>query len=212
MIGNTPLYIAAQLESEKTQRRIWLPLPVTKQDYNAVIAKLDPDGYGVRIVTYAKSLPYLKIAWLMKTPLAVNNHLAARLYIMKQDDLLKLLAINDSDYYFNLVEQFVDYSYQTDKYTLLPGVCNEEALGEYYIGNPNHVVTTQNIRECLDRYAFGKRLAEMEDGVFTPHGYLTSEIGWDLRPQDTPVPEQLNLKGSIGEDLYGNWEESDYGV
>jgi hypothetical protein len=58
----------------------------------------------------------------------------------------------------------------------------------------------------IDRYEYGAKLAELENGVFSPFGYITSKIGWDLWETERRVPEYLNLKGWLGEDLYGTWE------
>jgi hypothetical protein len=67
-------------------------------------------------------------------------------------------------------------------------------------------------RQIIDRREYGRRLAEAENGVFTAHGYLTSSIGWCLPPREWRVPGSLNLKGYLGEDLYGNWKEYDTAI
>jgi hypothetical protein len=52
-------------------------------------------------------------------------------------------------------------------------------------------------------------LAASEDGVFVPQGYLTSKIGWEHNNSLRAVPDSLNLRGSLNEDLYGDWENYD---
>jgi hypothetical protein len=207
-----PMYIAVQLESG--DKRIWLPLPATRTKFDAALEKIGARSNGdFHISDYAHRVPLMSVSKLMKTPLSVVNHLASRLNKLSDDEILKFCAVNDTDYYFETVGRIIDFTYQTNEYTLLPGINDEEALGVYYIGDRKHIIAEARIKQCIDRREFGKSLAEMENGVFTPHGYLSSKIGWDL-PSTTgrPVPDSLWLKGYLGEEIYGNWEESEYGA
>ena len=207
-----PMYIAVQLESG--DKRVWLPLPATKAKFADALAKIGAGNNGdFRISNYTHGVPFISAGKLMKTPLSVVNHLASRLNKLSDDEILKFCAVDNKAYYFESVGRIIDYTYQTNEYTLLPGVSDEEALGDYYIGNSKHIKADARLKQCIDRRGFGKKLAELENGVFTVHGYLSSKIGWGLPPTiGRPVPESLRLKGYIGEELYGNWEESEYGA
>lgn len=44
-----------------------------------------------------------------------------------------------------------------------------EELGIAYLGNPNTAIVPPKRR--IDRAEYGRRLAEMEGGIFTPEGY-----------------------------------------
>ena len=204
-----PMYIAVQLEGSYNDKRVWLPLPANQTKFNEVIEQIDGDYGCFRIKEYNLRVPSMGRDMLKKTPLSVVNYLASRLNRLEDDEILKLCAICDSDYFFDSVGQFIDYTFQTYSYRLLPGITNEEALGFYHIGDPKNYVADVVLKKIIDRREYGKRLAEAENGVFTAHGYLTSSIGWDLPPTERFVPGSLNLKGYLGEDLYGNWNEYD---
>jgi len=206
-----PMYIAVQLEDGDAigcRRRAWLPLPATQAQFSKTLDRIQLERGDIIIADYAKKVPGLSHHSLMATPLAVVNHLADRLTKLNCEQILTLCAVCDTGYYFDTVERLIDYTYTTDSYTLLPGVTDEEALGQYYIGKSGMVVANAKLKTCIDRREFGKKLAAMEDGLFTPHGYLTSKIGWNPTPNiERAVPEALNLTGCLGEDLYGNWED-----
>jgi hypothetical protein len=205
------MYIAVQLESG--DKRVWLPLPATKAKFADALKKIGGNNGDFRIRDYAHRVPLMRVRDLMKTPLSVVNHLASRLNKLSDDEILKFCAVNDTDYYFESVGRIIDFTYQTGEYTLLPGVNDEETLGVYYVGDRKHIIAEARLKQCIDRRDFGKKLAELDNGVFTVHGYLSSKIGWDLPPTiGRPVPESLRLKGCLGEELYGNWEESEYGA
>ena len=206
-----PMYIAVQLEGT-SGKRIWLPLPATKEQFNAAIGKVDGDCGCFAIKEYNCRIPAMSRHMLEITPLSIVNYLALRLNKLEDDEILKLCAICDSDYYFDRVGQFLDYTFQTCSYTLLAGITNEEALGIYHIGDPKNHIADSILTQFLDRREFGRKLAEAEKGAFTAHGYLTSSIGWDLPSSMRRVPDSYNLKGYLGEDLYGNWQEYDIGI
>lgn len=205
-----PMYIAVQLENG--DRRVWLPLPATVEQFNNALEKIDAYYGNLIIKEYNLRVPAMGRGILMKTPLSVVNYLALRLNKLGDGEILKLCAICDSEYYFDRVGQFIDYTFQTGCYSLLAGITDEEALGIYYIGDPKHYIAERVLKKYIDRREFGRRVAEAENGVFTPHGYLTSSIGWDLPPKERRVPDSLNLKGFIGEDLYGDWNEYDTAI
>jgi hypothetical protein len=202
-----PMYIAVQLESGKN--RVWLPLPATQEQFDSAVEKIGGSHGNFIINEYAQRVPYLTCYLLARTPLSIVNHLAARLEELSDKDILKLCAIGDSEQYFTTVGQFVDYTYNPENYTLLPGICDEEMLGQYYIGSKNQFVSSVRLKRCIDRREFGRKLAELENGTFSPFGYVTSKIGWDAPAikKEKPVPQSLRIKGYLGEDIYGNWTD-----
>lgn len=200
-----PMYIAVQLEND--DKRVWLPLPATKARFDEALEKIDAPYGNFIIREYNCRVPAMNRSMLMTVPLAVVNYLASRLNKLDDYDIQKLCAICDSEYYFDSVGQFIDYTFMTTCYTFLPNITDEEALGKYYIGDPKSRVAGVVLKQYIDRREYGRRLAEAENGTFTALGYLTSFIGWNLPPKERLIPDSLNLKGFIGEDLYGNWKE-----
>jgi len=57
-----------------------------------------------------------------------------------------------------------------NKNRFYPGIQNAEDLGNAHLGNPNTAIVPPKRR--IDRAEYGRRLAEAEDGIFTPSGYL----------------------------------------
>lgn len=205
-----PMYIAVHLENMDTGRNVWLTLPATKEQFAAALDKIGAADGNFRITEYDRRTPGVTFDTLMSAPLSVVNHFAARLFKLSDADLLKLCAIADSGYYFDKLWLLVDYTYNPENYTLLPGVCDEEALGNYYLGNRHTAIQGAKLRNCLDRYEYGKRLAELEKGEFTSLGYVTAKDKWQTKFHARRVPESLNLRGRLGEDLYGDWENCEW--
>ena len=134
-LGNLSMYMAVQLENTENGFGIWIPLPATKAHFNDALMKIGGQSGNFIIKEYARKVPGTSLSMFYETPLAVVNHLASRFRKLTDDELLKLCAICDSDYYFHNLGQIIDYTYTSGNYTLLAGICDEEALGIYYIGN-----------------------------------------------------------------------------
>ncbi len=206
---NIPMYIAVQLESGDGKRRVWLPLPARKDKFVAALESIGGEKGDFRIREYNCRVPAMNRYMLMEVPLATANYLASRLNKLDGHEALKLCAICDSEHYFYRVGQFIDYTFQTEAYRLVPSITDEQMLGEYHIGHPKQYLAEAKLRELIDRREFGAKVAGMDEGVFTAHGYLTSSIGWDLPPQERMVPPTLNLTGYLGEHIYGDWQDCD---
>jgi len=206
-----PMCVAVQLENTATRARMWLPLPVTKERFAESLGRIGAARSDFTVADYGVVAPYISVYKLMRTPLANVNHLASRLNKLDSFDVMKLCAINNTDMYFDGVAKLIEFTYNTNDYTLLPGITDEEMLGEYHIGNPKQYVGGIPLKQHIDRREFGRKIAEAENGAFSPFGYVTAKNGWNnFRSTPRPVPESLNLKGSIGEDVYGNFDEKDY--
>ena len=200
-----PLYIAVQFANTDTDRRVWLDLPAMKTDFGNAIVKIGAESGNFKIVSYNRRVPGLPMYALMDAPLSVANHFASRLEKLSDAEILKLCAIGDSLYYFNTMWQFVNFTYCSDNYTLLRGICDEEALSIHYLGNPNTLMQGETHQQRVFRYEYGKSVAKLEHGAFTSLGYITSKDKWSLTRKAYAVPDSLNLRGYLGEDLYGDW-------
>ena len=188
-----------------TDRSVWLDLPASKADFGNAIEKIGLVSVNFKIVSYNRRVPGLPMYTLMDAPLSVVNHFASRLEKLTDAEILKLCAIGDSLYYFNTMWQFVNFTYNSDDYTLLRGICDEEALGDYYLGNSNTSIQGMTYQQRVFRYEYGKSVAALEQGVFTSLGYITSKDKWSLTRKAYAVPDSFNLRGYLGEDLYGDW-------
>jgi len=57
-------------------------------------------------------------------------------------------------------------------YQLVPQIRTPEDLGLAILGNPHASVSPTSSKNRIDRAEYGRRLAELEGGVFTAHGYF----------------------------------------
>ena len=128
-----PMCIAVQLENGcgKYSRRLWLPLPATKKQFEKAVKSLTPHCCGIAINHFAVKAPSLSRWKLAETPLAEVNHLTARLAKLDSEQIIKLCAVSESEMYFTTVREYIAFTYDTDMFTLIPGVFNEEDLGRY---------------------------------------------------------------------------------
>jgi len=212
-----PMSISVLLENVSDKRSVWLNLPASKKRFAAVLERIGAENGNFIITDYTHWVLGLYKNELMRTPLAVVNFLASRLKTLYEDDILKLCAIWDTDHWFDTVAKLINYTYETYKYKLMPGIRDAEMLGNLHLGKPDRSILSVKHGSFVDRYAYGVKLAELEKGVFTPHGYITSKDRWKTRDHTIMdakwrVPSYLNLKGTIGEDLYGTWDEHDQSI
>jgi hypothetical protein len=199
------MYIAVELESG--DRRVWLPLPATKAQFAEALAKIDGQNGDFRISEYNCRIPGAGRDMLMKSSLSMVNLLASRLNKLSPENAEKLCAIGASDYYFEFIDDYIEYTYLPNRYTLLPGITDEKMLGEYHLGRQSDRIDAENIKQHIDRRDYGRKLADAEAGDFTALGYLTAKNKWQFHSFDRLVPEYLQLKGSLNEEIFGDWED-----
>ena len=58
-------------------------------------------------------------------------------------------------------------------YQLVPHIRTPEDLGIAVLGNPYVSIVPISQQNRIDRTEYGHRLAELEGGTFTAHGYFT---------------------------------------
>ena len=59
------------------------------------------------------------------------------------------------------------------RYQFIPHIRTPEDLGIAAFGSPNASVVQASPKDRIDRAEHGRRLAELEGGVFTDNGYCT---------------------------------------
>jgi len=57
-------------------------------------------------------------------------------------------------------------------YQLVPHIQTPEDLGVAVLGNPHTSMIPAFHENRIDRAECGRRIAELEGGMFTPHGYV----------------------------------------
>lgn len=182
-LGRLTMHIEVLLENTDGDRGIWVSLPATRNRFEKAVARIGGGRGNFVIADYHVEIPCLSGSTLMRTPLAVVNHFASRMKTMSETDIVKFSAalfakyIGWSDY---PVEQFIDFTYEKEQYTLL-----------------TKVYTDKKLRAAVK---------ESQMGVFAPQGYIIPKKDWRETPKRRAVPAALNLLGYIGEDLYGDWD------
>ena len=203
---NIPLYIAIRLRSkEYFGSEIWLPLPATQEQFLTAVDSVCECWDDLKIDWYSSTVPCLFISEIMKTPLAVLNHLAARLNSLSDGQILTLTAIMESQSHFDSVDEIIEYTYNADCYAFIPGIYTHEQLGRLRVSELDFKGLPRRIKECIDPEIFGIQTTVNETGWFTPLGYVSSKKGARLRlaaKKKRQVPAALDLKGLNGEDLY----------
>jgi hypothetical protein len=212
-LNELPVFVSAQLENTDTGRQAWLALPASKAQFADAIESIGAERGNFRIADYNGYGTGLTAAEAMRTPLSVMNYLAYRLRRLTPHEILILRAISVADYiYFTQAGQVIDFTFRASEYRLLHEITDAEKLRRYYLGDTRADVPAEKPRQTIDRHEYGKKLAELQDGAFTSLGYLTSRIGWERTNEIRPVPDSLNLRGLLNEDLYGDWERWDCGA
>ena len=58
------------------------------------------------------------------------------------------------------------------KFQIFPGIRSYEDLGAAYIGSPLADIVAIPRERQIDRAEYGRKLAAMEGGIFSPFGYI----------------------------------------
>ena len=200
-----PLYIAVRLESKDKNRyfdETWLPLPATKQQFYETARMVCDSLEDLKIGYFYTTIPDLLHCDLEKSPLSVVNHLAARLNMLTEEESLKLNAIMSSIFSFDTAEQIIEYTYNTDRYTFIPGILTHWDLGWLHVKKLDFTGLPPATEKSINTRHFGLEIAHDESGWFTPLGYVASKNGWKKKPKKRRIPANLDLKGKNGEELY----------
>jgi len=204
--ANIPLFISIRLKSKKDDLNdLWLPLPVTKEQFLTAVDAVCDCWDDLKIDWYSSTVPGLFSTKIQETPLAVLNHLAARLNSLTDGQILTLTAIMGSWIHFDSVEEIIEYTYNPGSYAFAPGIYTHEQLGRLRVSELDFKGLPRGIRESIDPEIFGILTTVNETGWFTPIGYVSSKNGARLRlaaKKRRVVPDALDIKGVNGEDLY----------
>ena len=60
-------------------------------------------------------------------------------------------------------------------YRFMPNIRTPEDLGIAVLGSPHSAIVPAAPKNRVDRAEYGRRLAELEGGIFTSHGYFIPE-------------------------------------
>lgn len=199
-----PLYIDAQIGDycNSDVADFWLPLPVTKKEFEAALRENGmEDAYTLR-KKYRVNVPGLTPMLLSLYPLPRVNFLAARLATLDEEDITKLMAIMDTRHAFTDLEEYINFTYSTKQYTLIPGVRNEADLGQYYLESAEFAALPEVTQNYFNAHDLGVNLTQALGGEFTSQGYIMSRNDWNALPPKRKISAYFDLTDCLPYDSY----------
>lgn len=110
-----------------------------------------------------------------------------------------LAAVQESPYRLTTLEQFPEFSANTECFVLEPNIRKVEDVGWRYLAQHLDVLLPPELLDAIDPVPFGNHAMRQEQGCFTSRGYLT--LSGDEWEHECPRERQTEKKPSIRERL-----------
>lgn len=181
----------------------WLDLPTTAEKLQEAMREIhistdNPQDFFIAGFSYPEDR-HLAIPYDMVLAADVDelNFLAARLDTLDAAALAELnAALQNPRGGFESIGQIIDYADNVDYFVHLPDVQSPGQLGDYYLNRSGMVDMPEEWKAGIDVARFGQHIAQQEQGVFTPYGYLVrSGDEWQRVHEGQPVPEEYRVMG-----------------
>ena len=179
----------------------WLDLPTTAEKLQEAMREIhistdNPQDFFIAGFSYPEDR-HLAIPYDMVLAADVDelNFLAARLEKLDVAALAELnAALQNPRGGFESIGQIIDYADNVDYFVHLPDVQSPGQLGDYYLNRSGMVDMPEEWKAGIDVARFGQHIAQQEQGVFTPYGYLVrSGDEWQRVHEGQPVPEEYRV-------------------
>ena len=179
----------------------WLDLPTTAEKLQEAMREIhistdNPQDFFIAGFSYPEDR-HLAIPYDMVLAADVDelNFLAARLDTLDAAALAELnAALQNPRGGFESIGQIIDYADNVDYFVHLPDVQSPGQLGDYYLNRSGMVDMPEEWKAGIDVARFGQHIAQQEQGVFTPYGYLVrSGDEWQRVHEGQPVPEEYRV-------------------
>lgn len=179
----------------------WLDLPTTAEKLQEAMREIhistdNPQDFFIAGFSYPEDR-HLAIPYDMVLAADVDelNFLAARLEKLDVAALAELnAALQNPRGGFESIGQIIDYADNVDYFVHLPDVQSPGQLGDYYLNRSSMVDMPEEWKAGIDVARFGQHIAQQEQGVFTPYGYLVrSGDEWQRVHEGQPVPEEYRV-------------------
>ena len=181
---------------------VFLSLPATKEElYEAMkalnITADNPQDFFINgYSTNEDRRIEIPFDWIRDGDLDKINFLAARLEEMTTEQLEKLDAVMHSDFKPDSLDRLIDYTYNTDFYSHVPGIFSYKELGDYFLNDSGKVQMPEQWKAGIDREDFGFNAALHEDGKLTDYGYIArSGTEWKELYTGKETPEKYRIMG-----------------
>ncbi|MGM9641505.1 MAG: LPD25 domain-containing protein [Faecousia sp.] len=181
----------------------WLDLPTTAEKLQEAMREIhisadNPQDFFIAGFSYPEdrrlAIPYDMV---LAADVDELNFLAARLDTLDAAALAELnAALQNPRGGFENIGQIIDYADNVDYFVHLPDVQSPGQLGDYYLNRSGMVDMPEEWKAGIDVARFGQHIAQQEQGVFTPYGYLVrSGDEWQRIHEGQPVPEEYRVMG-----------------
>ena len=186
---------------EQGKQGVWLELPTTADRLQEAMRQVgistdNPQDFFINGYSSPEdrrlALPYDMV---LSAGVDELNYLAARLEPLAPAEVAELnAALTRPHEKFSSIGQIIDYPDNVEYFIHLPGVDTPSALGDYYLHKSGMVEMPEEWKGGIDPYRFGSHIAKLEQGQFTPYGYLVnSGDEWQRVHEGQPVPEQYRV-------------------
>ena len=124
---------------------------------------------------------------------------------LSPEDRDLLAAVQESPYRLTTLEQFREFSANTEYFILEANISKVEDVGWRYLAQHLDTLLPPELLDAIDPVPFGKYAVQEEQGCFTSRGYLT--LSGDEWQHDRPQAKQADRKPSIKERLEQSRQE-----
>lgn len=188
---------------EQGEPGVWVTFPTTAEQLQEAMRRIkistdNPQDFFLNGYTSPEdrrlALPFDMV---LAADVDELNFLASRLEALAPAEIAELnaVALNPRGG-FESIGQITDFPDNVEYYVHIPGVETPSQLGDYYLNRSGMVQMPEEWKGGIDTYRFGNRIANLEDGHFTPYGYLVkSGDEWQRVHEGQPVPEQYRVMG-----------------
>ena len=212
-----PIQVYIENAADSTIGGFTIPLPTTKETLAPWLAAIEVDGSnpnGTDIKEIKSSEMLMRALRHRNHHLEELNYLAARIKGMNPSDTDMFMAVLETGRFDGDITKIINLTENLGRYDLQPAFIAEQ-YGDFLIDNAkdetadalgrleksdnsdDRVLAAHILRleSYIDAAAYGRGMAELEDGVFTQHGYLI-EVAGDPHevyrgPEDIPREYRL---------------------
>ena len=212
-----PIQVYIENAADSSIGGFTIPLPTTKETLAPWFAAIEVDGSnpnGIDIMEIKGSEMLMTALRHGNYSLEELNYLAVKISGMDNNEMEMFLAALETGRFNSDITKIIDLTENLSRYDLQPAYSAEQ-YGDFLIDNAkdetadalgrleksdnsdDRVLAAHILRleSYIDAAAYGRGMAELEDGVFTQHGYLI-EVAGDPRevyrgPEDIPREYRL---------------------
>jgi antirestriction protein len=155
----------------------FLKLPATAEEVQALFQRIHVDGVRyeeIFITDYETDVSGLYDCLSEYADLDELNYFAALLDDLDEGDREKFEAALSYGDYTGSLKDLINLAQNLDCYEYYPGICDEDDLGRYMIGEMGSLEVPEYLQNYIDYEAYGRDVSLEDGGVFNGSGYIVS--------------------------------------